>query len=93
MSRKGPSLKDLTQMINTVMGQPVLSEKQMERIMHGAKKAHDQGGMDAVLEYLMKVTQADVDFGELKNFANQIQKNPRKGLDILKGKKQPPRKK
>ncbi|MBA4601480.1 hypothetical protein [Thermoactinomyces mirandus] len=93
MSRKGPSLKDLTQMINSVMGQPVLSEKKMERIMQGAKKAHDQGGMDAVLEYLMKVTQADVEFGELKKFANQIQKNPRKGLDILQGKKQPPRKK
>jgi hypothetical protein len=47
--------------------------------------------MDAVLQYLMKVTQADVDFGELKRFANQVQKNPQKGLDILQGKSSLPR--
>lgn len=93
MTGKGPSMRDLAHMINAIMGKSVLSESKMEQIMQGAKRAHDRGGMDAVLEYLMKVTQADVDFGELKKFANQVQKNPQKGLDILQGKRSIPRKK
>ncbi|TCS95078.1 hypothetical protein [Hazenella coriacea] len=87
MAGNEPSIKDLAQMINSVMGQRVLSEQQLERIIEGAKKAKDRGGMNAVLEYLMKVTQADVDMGELRQFANQIEKNPNQGMDILKGKK------
>jgi hypothetical protein len=91
MTGKGPSMKDLAHMINAIMGRSVLSERKMEQIMEGAKRAHERGGMDAVLQYLMKVTQADVDFGELKRFANQVQKNPQKGLDILQGKRSLPR--
>jgi len=93
MSAQGPSIKDLANMINAVMGNRVLTEEQLERIMQGAKKAYDKGGMAAVLEYLMKVTQADVDFHELKQFADAVQSNPHLGMDILQGKKKLPRKK
>lgn len=89
----GPSFKDLTNMINSVMGQDVLTEKQMEQIMNGAKKANDRDGIDGVLNYLMKVTQADVDKGELKEFADQVQEDPSLGLDILQGKSKIKRKK
>ncbi|SEN66150.1 hypothetical protein [Lihuaxuella thermophila] len=92
MSGTGPSMRDLAQMINSVMGHKVLTEQQLEQIMRGAKRAHDQGGMNAVLAYLMKVTQADVDLKELKQFANNVKSNPDLGKDILQGKKGIPRK-
>jgi hypothetical protein len=89
----GPSFKDLTNMINSVMGQDVLTEKQMEQIMNGAKKANERDGIEGVLGYLMKVTQADVDQSELKEFAHQVQEDPSLGLDILQGKTKINRKK
>lgn len=89
----GPSFKDLTNMINSVMGQNVLSEKQLEQIMSGAKKANERGGISEVLDYLMKVTQADVDKKELVEFADQVQEDPSLGLDILQGKSRIKRKK
>jgi hypothetical protein len=82
-----PTLKQLTQMINTIMGQRVLSEEQLGQIMAGAKKSFDRGGMPDVIEYLMKVTQADVDKQELTQFAESIRNNPQLGKDILEGKK------
>ncbi|MFC7441443.1 hypothetical protein [Laceyella putida] len=93
MSGNSLSMKDLTELINNVMGQQVLSEQQLTQIMRGAKKAHEQGGMAAVLEYLMKVTQADVDMEELKQFADSIRVNPNMGMDFLTGKKKIRRKK
>lgn len=92
MSGNSPSMRDLAQMINSVMGHKVLTEQQLEQIMRGAKRAHDKGGMNAVLEYLMKVTQADVDMKELKQFANDVKSNPDLGMDMLQGKKRIPRK-
>ena len=89
----GPSFKDLTNMINSVMGQDVLTEKQLEQIMSGAKKANDREGIEGVLGYLMKVTQADVDQDELKEFANQVQEDPGLGMEILQGKTKLNRKK
>ncbi|WP_139279002.1 hypothetical protein [Seinonella peptonophila] len=90
MENREMTMKQLTEMINSVMGQQVLSEDQFKQIMDGAAKARDHGGMGAVLEFLMKVTQADVDFQELEQFANQVQTNPQMGLDILKGEKKAP---
>lgn len=89
MTNRGPSVKELTQMINSVLGQSVLTEQQMNHILQGAKKAHQQGGMGAVLDYLMKVTQADVGKQELKRFADSIRSNPQMGMDILQGKRSP----
>ncbi|MFC7441235.1 hypothetical protein [Laceyella putida] len=89
----GFSMKELAQMINAVMGRKVLTEEQLSNIMDGAKVAFDRGGMNAVLEYLMKVTQADVDKEVLQKFAKNVQSDPSLGLDILQGKQRPPRKK
>lgn len=83
----GPDLGQLTNMINSVMGQKVLSEQQLAQIMAGAKRAFDRGGMPLVVEYLMKVTQADVDKEEVTQFAETIRANPQLGKDILEGKK------
>jgi hypothetical protein len=83
----GPSFKQLTDMINSVMGQKVLTEKQLAQIMDGAKRAFDRGGMPLVIEYLMKVTQADVDKEEVTQFAETIRANPQLGRDILEGKR------
>jgi hypothetical protein len=48
--------------------------------------------MTAVLEYLMKVTQADVEMDELNQFANNVKSDPDLGVEILQGKKRIPRK-
>jgi hypothetical protein len=93
MSENGLNIKELTQMINQIMGGRVLTEAQLEQIMRGARKAHEQGGMPAVLQYLMHVTQADVDYRELKQFADQVKSDPGLGMDYLKGKKKIQRKK
>jgi hypothetical protein len=93
MSGNDFTIKDLAQMINEVMGQRVLTEQQLEKILDGAKKAHEKGGMNAVLEYLMKVTQADVDYNDLKQFADTVKSDPNLGKDILQGKKRISRKK
>lgn len=92
MSGNVPPMRNLADMINHVMGQKVLTEQQLEQIMREAGKERDQGGMTAVLEYLMKVTQADVEMDELKQFANHVKSNPDLGMDILQGKKRIPRK-
>jgi len=89
MTNKGPSVKELTLMINSVLGQNVLTEQQLNHILQGAKKAHQQGGMNAVLDYLMRVTQADVGKQELKQFADSVRANPKMGMDILQGKRFP----
>lgn len=90
-----PTMKDLTQMINNIMGHKVLSEQQLTKIMEGAQKALQRGGMPAVIQYLMKVTQADVDAEELTKFAENVKNNPQMGMDILQGKRsiRPPKKK
>ena len=82
-------MKQLADMINGIIGRNVLTEHQLQQIMNGAQKANQQGGMNAVLDYLLKVTQANVDKKELKRFADQIQANPQLGMEILKGKQQP----
>ncbi|OYD09018.1 hypothetical protein [Paludifilum halophilum] len=87
MAGKGLSTKEMTQLINNVLGQRVLSEQQLNQILSGATKANERGGMGAVLEYLMKVTQADVGKQELKDFADSVQRNPQMGMDMLQGKK------
>lgn len=92
MSGNVPPMGNLADMINHVMGQKVLTEQQLEQIMQGAEKARDKGGMTAVLEYLMKVTHADVEMDELKQFANHVKSNPDLGMDILRGEKRVPRK-
>lgn len=87
MPTQGFSMKQLADMINGILGRNVLTEHQLQQIMEGAKRANQAGGMSAVLDYLIKVTQADVDKRELQKFADQIQANPRLGLEILKGRK------
>lgn len=91
MAGNSPSTREMVQLINNVLGQHVLSEQQLNQIMKGAKKAHERGGMASVLEYLMKVTQADVEKGEVEQFAKSVQKDPQKGMDILQGKRKAPR--
>lgn len=90
MAGNGPSIKELTQMINSILGQQVLTEQQLKNILEGAKKAGEKGGMSAVLDYLMHVTQADVEKKELQQFADSVRNNPQMGMDILHGRRKRP---
>ncbi|SFS44626.1 hypothetical protein SAMN05444972_102187 [Marininema halotolerans] len=93
MVGKGPNHKEMTQLINTMMGQNVLTEKQLGQILEGARRANERGGMSSVLDYLMKVTQADVDKDELTEFADSVRTNPQVGMDLLNGKRGIPKNK
>lgn len=90
MEEKQVNVEQLTQMINAVMGKEVLTAEKLRKILNGAVKAREHGGMDAVWEYLLKVTQADVDPQEIQQFANQVQSNPQLGMEILSGNKRAP---
>jgi hypothetical protein len=80
-----PSTKELTRMINSVLGQKVLTEHQLEQIQKGAMQAYRKGGMDGMIWYLMHVTGADVDPNEMRKFADFIRSNPQVGKNILEG--------
>jgi pantothenate synthetase len=90
MAGNAPSMKELTQMINSILGQQVLSEQQLKGILEGARRAGERGGMSAVLDYLLNVTQADVDKKELQQFADSVRTNPQMGMDMLQGKRKRP---
>jgi hypothetical protein len=79
------SNKEMTRMINSLLGQKVLTEAQLKKIQKGAKQAYHKGGMNGMIRYLMRVTGADVDPNELRAFADLIQSNPQVGKNILEG--------
>ncbi|MBN2908952.1 hypothetical protein JQC72_05365 [Polycladomyces sp. WAk] len=90
MAGREPSIRELTHMINSILGQQVLTEQQLQGILEGARRAGERGGMSAVLDYLLHVTQADVDKKELQQFADSVRSNPQMGMDILHGKRKRP---
>lgn len=67
-----PSKKAVSDLINSVAGQPVMTEKKLEQIMTGAKKKFDTKGMTGFLEYLRDVTQAPVSIDWMKGIVSEI---------------------
>lgn len=67
-----PSKKAVSDLINKVAGQPIMTEKKLEKIMVGAKKKFDSNGMTGFLEYLRDVTQAPVSTDWMKGIVDQI---------------------
>lgn len=72
---KQRDIKQMSQLINEVMGENVMSPNKLNKILHGAKKAHDKHGMDGMLKYLRHITKAPASMQELREFAQSV---PRK---------------
>lgn len=89
MANKKPTKKDFADLINTVMGQEVMNEEQLSNFLDSAKKVKDTRGTEGLLDYIQQVTNAPASKDQLKNLANNIQKNgsPSAALDFLKGEK------
>jgi len=70
------------------MGRSVITEEQLSKIIGEARRAHERGGMEAVFDYLLRVTQADVDRDSLRGFAEQVRRDPQKGVSMVKRQQQ-----
>lgn len=88
MSEK-PSKKDFAQLINSVLGENVMTEQKLDRILREAKKANKERGAEGVFDYLRKITNAPVTNDEIKNIADMVKNSggPQQALDQLKRQK------
>ena len=89
MANKKPTKKDFVDLINTVMGQNVMTEDQLTQFLNNAKKAKDTRGTEGLLEYVQKVTKAPDSKDQLSRLSDEIQKsgNPAKAIDFLQKEK------
>lgn len=81
-----PSTKQLSQWINQVMGQDVMSEAKLDTILRNAKKAHDRNGINGMLDYLQHITKAPVSKQELRQFGRSVKKSgdPKRAMNSMK---------
>ena len=89
MADQKPTKKDFVNLINTVMGQEVMTENQLTDFLDNAKKINDSKGTEGLLEYVKQVTNAPASKDQLRELANRIKKtgNPIEALDFLKSEK------
>lgn len=85
MANQRPTPKDFVDLINTVMGQQIMTEDQLTRFLNEAKNVHDNRGTQGLLEYIQQVTNAPASQDQLENLANHIQQtgNPGSTIDFL----------
>lgn len=89
MAEQKPTKKDFVDLINTVMGNEVMTEDQLTHFLNEAKKVNDTRGTEGLLQYIQKVTHAPASQDQLKRLADTIQEtgNPISALDFLKNEK------
>lgn len=88
MSEK-PSKKDFANLINSVMGQDVMTEQKLDRILREAKRANDTKGSEGLFDYLRDLTNAPVNNDQIRNIADMVKHSggPDQALDTLKKQK------
>lgn len=82
------TIREVASWVNSIMGRSVITEEQLSKIIGEARRAHERGGMEAVFDYLLRVTQADVDRDSLRGFAEQVRRDPQKGVSMVKRQQQ-----
>lgn len=84
-----PTKKDFANLINTVLGQDVMTEKKLERILQEAKKANAARGTEGLFDYLRELTNAPVTNEQIGDIAEMVKKsgNPEQALKKLKNQK------
>lgn len=84
-----PSKKDFANLINSVLGQNVMTEKKLERILQEAKHANDTKGAEGLFNYLRELTNAPVSNDQVRSIADMVKKSgsAEQALETLKSNK------
>lgn len=88
MSEK-PSKKDFANLINSVVGQDVMTEQKLDRILQEAKKVNDTKGSEGLFDYLRELTNAPVNNDQIRGIADIVKNSggPDQALETLKSQK------
>lgn len=85
MTEQMPDKKDFVDLINSLMGQKVMSENQLTQFLNEAKKVKETKGTEGFLDFVQKSTNAPASKEQLKKLADSIKKSgdPVKAMDFL----------
>lgn len=85
MTEQKPGKKDFVDLINSVMGQKVMSEDKLTQFLDEAKKVKETKGTEGFLDFVQKSTNAPASKDQLRKLAENIKKsgNPYKAMDFL----------
>ncbi len=85
MTDQRPEKKDFVDLINSLMGQKVMSENQLTNFLNEAKTVKDTKGTEGFLDYVQKSTNSPASKDQLKRLAENIKKSgdPVKAMDFL----------
>lgn len=70
-----PTKKDFANLINSVMGQDVMTEQKLDRILQEAKQANKTRGPEGLFDYLREITNAPVSNDQIRDIANVVKKS------------------
>ncbi len=89
MANQKPTKKDFVDLINTVMGQEIMTEDYLTQFLNEAKKVKDTRGTEGLVEYVQRITNAPASTDQLQRLAKQIQETGSVGaaLEFLKDEK------
>ena len=84
-----PSKKDFADLINSVVGQEIMTEQKLDRILRDAKKANETKGPEGLFDYLRQITNAPVSNDQIRGIAEMVKKSggPEQALETLKKQK------
>ncbi|OYD08895.1 hypothetical protein [Paludifilum halophilum] len=67
-----PSKKDFADCINQLVGQNVMNEKKMDRLLLEAKQSYRNRGLDGFFEYVRNMTQTSLSDGQMRQLMESI---------------------
>lgn len=81
-----PSKKDFANLINSVLGQDVMTEQKLDHILQEAKKTNATKGPEGLFDYLRELTNAPVNNDQIRGIADMVKKSggPEQALKALK---------
>lgn len=85
MTDKKATKKDFVNLINSVVGENIMTENQLSQFLSEAQKINSTKGTEGLLDYVKKTTNAPASDNQLKGLANNIKKtgNPGSAVDYL----------
>ncbi|OEF99417.1 hypothetical protein BHF71_02200 [Vulcanibacillus modesticaldus] len=85
MTQQKPSKKDFVDLINSLMGQKIMTEDQLTKFLNDAKKVKETKGTEGFLEFVQKTTNAPASKDQLERLADEIKRsgNPVNAIDFL----------
>lgn len=85
MTEQKPEKKDFVDLINSLMGQKVMSENQLTQFLNEAKRVKETKGTEGFLDFVQKNTNAPASKEQLRKLAENIKKSgdPAKAMNYL----------